>query len=419
LFASFAVGVGLRRLDVLGWLGNVSYTQDHPLPLSPKVEAYRYLVETLRLADRKYITIHNGWDNVAHRHTKAATKGWPVRHYCEFVALFKQRFPEIAVVQLGAATSQRIENADYCLLNDTSLDEAAWVLKHSLLHVDGDSGLVHLARALHVTSVVMFGPTHREFFAYAVNRNLASTNCTNCWWTTGDWMRNCPRGLAEPECMASITPAQVLAEAVEHLTSLPAWGVDVVGSSPRAIIDLAERIARDVRLPNREVKMAVVDDQPLVAEQLRARGCGPQRLDFAEPEQRGDDQLFGSRYSIPVDDGAYDVVVAPALDDAAPYPVYALRESLRLVRADGMLVVPCANDAARCACVELGADGDSIPPAPVALHLKKVKRGPLLAMSAKHAGHAHVVLGRGEPALHRVYQITPSAITPSPAVPVV
>ena len=193
LFATTAAQSGLRRLDVLGWLGNVQFTQQNQLLACPDVEGAVRRFEKLGLATRPYITLHNGWDNVAHRNTENATKGWPVSHYEQFVADFKRQFPQVLVVQLGAKTSRPIAGVDLCLLENTTLHEAAWILKHSLLHVDADSGLVHLARALHTKSLVLFGPTNHEFFRYTQNENCFSTICGNCWWSTPNWMRACPR----------------------------------------------------------------------------------------------------------------------------------------------------------------------------------------------------------------------------------
>ena len=231
LFATAATQFGLRRLDLLGWLANVGFTQDHPLLACPNAGGYR-LFEDLGLARRPYITIHNGWDNVTHRNTMNATKGWPVPHYEQFVAGFKERCPEVAVVQLGAKTSRPIAGTAINLLNDTSLHEAAWILKHSLLHVDGDSGLVHLARALHTKSLVLFGPTNHDFFRYAQNETCFSTICNNCWWSTHDWMRSCPRGLEEPECMKSIEPEAVLEIAARHLRSRPSVRLKIERAAP-------------------------------------------------------------------------------------------------------------------------------------------------------------------------------------------
>ncbi|MBS0260601.1 MAG: glycosyltransferase family 9 protein [Planctomycetes bacterium] len=228
LFATHAAHAGMGRLDVLGWMTCINFTQSSPLLLSldPQARAVFERFPTLQSnteaspVRRPYITLHNGWDNVDHKHAEQVTKAWPAAHFAEFVTLFKARFPQVQVVQLGTKTSQPIPGVDLSLLNATSLEETAWVLRHSRLHLDGDSGLVHIARALQTTSLVLFGPTNHEFFAYRENLNYASTGCRNCWWTTNDWMHVCPRGQREPECMTSLLPSEVLRRASEHLEQL-------------------------------------------------------------------------------------------------------------------------------------------------------------------------------------------------------
>ena len=107
LFATVAARSGLRRLDVLGWLARVPFTQEHQLCLSPKVDAYRCFVKDLDLARRPYITVHNGFNNVALRHVNTVTKAWPETHYVRFVERFKARFPQVLVVQVGARPADR------------------------------------------------------------------------------------------------------------------------------------------------------------------------------------------------------------------------------------------------------------------------------------------------------------------------
>ena len=90
--------------------------------------------------------------------------------------------------------------------------ESIIVLKHSLLHIDGESGLVHTRHQLHGKSIVLFGPTPIEYFKYAENININSPfHCTNCLWMLGDWNIKCAyneSGYPAP-CMAAITPEMV------------------------------------------------------------------------------------------------------------------------------------------------------------------------------------------------------------------
>ncbi|MGO9107650.1 MAG: glycosyltransferase family 9 protein [Thermoguttaceae bacterium] len=377
LFATIAVQSGLRRLDLLGWLGNVGFTQAHQLSASPQADGYRRF-EELGLANRPYITIHNGWDNVAYRDTKSTTKGWPPSHCGRFVAAFKERFPQVLIVQLGAKTSRPIVRADIGLLDDTTLHEAAWILKHSLLHVDGDSGLVHLARALHTKSLVLFGPTNHEFFRYAQNENCFSTTCSNCWWSTHDWMRSCPRGLQEPECMKSIEPAEVLDRAVRYLRLLPSLQVKVEGvenwQSPspgtasggnppqkapfgewrrRFVLDAL----RSAQATKADIRVAIVDGAGLLASQLAAAGYAISTFSFKTEHESRTDSIpgsgmdlpgkkggklawdYGSCYNIPAENDEFDVVITPLLTDRIQYPYAAIKESLRVLKETGLLVL--------------------------------------------------------------------------------
>ena len=368
---------GLRRLDLLGWLGNVRFTQDHQLFTCPEADGYRRF-EELGLAKRPYITIHNGWDNVAHRDTVNATKGWPPSHYERFVAAFKERFPQVLVVQLGAKTSRPIAGCDVGLVNDTTLHESAWILKHSLLHVDGDSGLVHLARALHTKSLVLFGPTNHDFFRYSQNETCFSTICGNCWWSTTDWMRSCPRGLREPECMKSIEPAEVLERAEKYLRSLSSLQVKVVdwrhwqptapgtarAGSPsqealfgewrdRFLLDAL----RSAKADPASLRVAIVDQAGLPLSRLAAAGYKISTFAFkTEHEPRAGfisgsasdlhgkaaGKLawdYGSIYNIPAENNAFDVVIMPLLTARIQYPYPVIKESLRILKESGLLVM--------------------------------------------------------------------------------
>jgi hypothetical protein len=349
LFATAAVRSGRRRLDVLGWLADVPFTQDDQLCLAPDVAAYRYLVEETGLAGKPYITIHNGFDNVALEGLDTVTKAWPEAHYVEFVERFKARFPDVLVVQLGASTSRPIANADVCLLNATSLHDAAWILKNSLLHIDGDSGMVHMARALHTRSLVLFGPTNRDFFRYAANENLSSAGCNNCWWTTADWVRRCPRGLAEPECMKSIEPTDVFRRAEAHIAGLPRW--DLRAEEVRSFEESDRIDGADIAVSFRQWRDNFVIHslrQLAFAEQTKrslamfdVAGDLPSKVAAMDYDQRVFDfgRDFGSLHNIPAENESYDVVVMPPLTEQVRYPDYAIKEAIRIVKEGGALVL--------------------------------------------------------------------------------
>jgi len=121
------------------------------------------------------------------------------------------------VVQIGGKTSVPLQEADVNLIGATSLAQAAAVIRRSLLHVDNEGGLVHIAASLGVRSVVLFGPTPVGYFGYPGNVNLSSGFCGDCWWTTERWMERCPRGYESPKCLEELDPARVLEAVVDGI----------------------------------------------------------------------------------------------------------------------------------------------------------------------------------------------------------
>ena len=410
LFATFAARSGLRRLDVLGWLAGVPFRQDDQLRLAPDVAAYRYLIEETGLAGKHYITIHNGFDNVALRGIDTVTKAWPEAHYVEFVERFKARFPEILVVQVGASTSRPIANADLCLLNATSLHDAAWILKHSLLHVDGDSGMVHMARALHTRSLVLFGPTNHNYFRYAANENLSSAGCNNCWWTTPEWVRRCPRGLAEPECMRSIEPMEVFRRAEAHIAALPRWELraeevhffdETAANSENGRMDHFESAASfrqwhdnyvmqslrcDDGADTTDRSLAILNSDHCLKSQLSEMGYDRRVFDFGRD--------FGSLHNVPAENESSDVVVMPSFTEQVPYPDFAIKEAIRIVKENGRLIltfqfsqkrerdsaIPCAVSATFFRALKIhGVECDAAHPTAGGMVLRKCRNGRRIA----------------------------------------
>jgi ADP-heptose:LPS heptosyltransferase len=112
-------------------------------------------------------------------------------------------------VQLGSSSSIPISGVDINLIDKTTIEEAAGLIKHALLHIDNEGGLVHVARCLGVRSCVVFGPTPAEYFGYPENINFRPLECGGCWWINETWMDQCPRGFDIPKCMESHLPATI------------------------------------------------------------------------------------------------------------------------------------------------------------------------------------------------------------------
>ena len=167
----------------------------------------------------KFITIHDGWDENTKIAGKISTKSYPPKKWTELIRLLKQEIPCYTTVQLGGlGNGSDIEGVDLNLRGKTSLKEAVSILSESSLHIDTDSGLVHIATSLGTKCVVLFGPTNIEYCSYGENINISSGVCGNCWWATDGWMNTCPRGLQAAECMESIEPAIIIEKISLKLT---------------------------------------------------------------------------------------------------------------------------------------------------------------------------------------------------------
>jgi ADP-heptose:LPS heptosyltransferase/SAM-dependent methyltransferase len=216
---------GRNVLDNFGYLTGLTVDRTTLSSLCPNVAAYEEARRLLAAAGPHYVTLHDGFDTSATAAAGQATKCWPLEHWAALVEQLHAARPDVKIVQIGAAKSRPIPDVDLDLLRRTTLDQAAWVLKGAMLHIDTDSGLVHLAHALHTPAVVLFGPTDAAFYAYKDNATIRAGACGECWWSTPDWLSRCPRGLRQPACMAAITPRQVAGTAVRRLA-----GVDAVRS---------------------------------------------------------------------------------------------------------------------------------------------------------------------------------------------
>ena len=96
----------------------------------------------------------------------------------------------IEVRQLGTKQSH--------LINGTidkrgiKIEEVIDQIGNSLLHLDGDSGLVHLARSTGTHSLVLFGSTSKDNWGYKENKNIVSRmSCPFFFFFLKEQWRNC------------------------------------------------------------------------------------------------------------------------------------------------------------------------------------------------------------------------------------
>ena len=200
-----AIYRGLNRYSLLHAMSGIPYG-GHKFPLSSDPRA----LAKFGLDPGRYVTIHNGFDDlfvIGSSYAKRSTKTYP--HFGQVAAMVRRTFPDLAVVQIGTKTSQPIPGSSLDLVGSTTLQETVELIRHSRLHIDNESGLVHIAASLGTQSCVVFGPTSVDYFAYEKNINVRPPFCGGCWWSTEDWMVNCPKGFDHPKCLHETAPSIV------------------------------------------------------------------------------------------------------------------------------------------------------------------------------------------------------------------
>ena len=161
-----------------------------------------------------YITLNYGWDK-RDGSIRPAAKAWPLEYFSELARMIKERFPTVSVVQTGTKDAEKIANCDQYIFGE-SIELIKFVLRDSMLHIDSEGGLVHIATQLGTKCVVLFGPTPVKYYGYDVNTNIVSEQCHNCCWFVADCI-SCYRGMEKPECMYSILPETVMKKVEQYL----------------------------------------------------------------------------------------------------------------------------------------------------------------------------------------------------------
>lgn len=164
-----------------------------------------------------YITINFG-NGISMNNTKIVAKQWPEENFESLAKIIKYNFGKIKVVQLGGREANKIKNVDRYVLGE-DMEIVKYILKNSLIHIDIDGGLVHLASQLGTKCIVMFGPTQVEYFGYKENINIKAGNCHNCYGMYKD-INKCARDMEKPECMYSITPQMVFEKIEKYFKSI-------------------------------------------------------------------------------------------------------------------------------------------------------------------------------------------------------
>jgi len=395
-WVNFCILRGWNKWDALGASKAFPFSRaDYLAPAWPD-----HVFNVLRQYDlekKAFITLHAGGDEHLHPHGVEG-KIWPPDCWAQFCRLCKRAYPDIPLVQLGSHSAFVIQDTDICLAGKISLHETAVILKQAMLHIDGESGLVHLRRQLRGQSIVLFGPTPEAYYGYPHNRNIISPVCGNCMWTTNDWNTNCPRELPEPECLRAISPKKVLREMESALAERREYTCSVGNV---ALYSSAERKAYEPVLED-ICRVCGVEKQPITktitglchtyihaskqweyayviktietigAQHLKIADIGSGRgmlswylarqghdvtaydlnfshaggsdldlnrrfVQFAKAE--GFCAEFGSIFNIPMEDNIFDVVTCVSVVEHISWKFYAFKEMFRVLKPGGKLII--------------------------------------------------------------------------------
>ncbi len=154
--------------------------------------------------------------------TRWATKQWPARHFAALAAALRQGGVDTVVLgsaedrETGALIAAAARGAVRDLTGQSSIPQSAAVIARCALAVCNDSGPMHLAVALGVPVVALFGPTDpARTGPYGPGHTViqAPMTCAGCR------RRRCGPGGRPARCMEMISPERVLQAVLQRLNA--------------------------------------------------------------------------------------------------------------------------------------------------------------------------------------------------------
>lgn len=138
------------------------------------------------------------------------SKRWPAAHFSKLAELLQTHHEaEILLIGTDADTesaesiASALQKRPVILTGKTTVRELAGVIAQADLFISNDSGPMHLANALKVPVIVIFGPTDPQITGPYQKPSLVFKKDVPCWPCS---YRECP---FEHQCMTQILPAKV------------------------------------------------------------------------------------------------------------------------------------------------------------------------------------------------------------------
>lgn len=178
-------------------------------------EARNYLSQHLKINDSQTLfAIHPG--------SGSPHKNWPLKRFLETAVEIKKSKNIQPIFLLGPVEEDAdpisimtIQAQDFPIIRDLSLPVLAGVLSHCMGYLGNDSGVSHLAAALGLPTMVLFGPTDPNLWGPKGNTVKSISPDVPCAPCTHETMRSC----TTKECMTDLTVPKVL----EGMKSLNPW----------------------------------------------------------------------------------------------------------------------------------------------------------------------------------------------------
>ena len=155
----------------------------------------------------------------------------------EIVTRLRQTYPGVAIVQIGGSDDPGLQEMDYDLRGRTSISQALWLLKNSVLHLGVDSFTNHAAGAFRHPAVIVFGSTSPTGSGYDTAVNLwAGLTCSPCYRENPRLSRQSRGPCIDPPgqvyeqphhaCMQGITVEAVWQAIVDLMPPVDREGID-------------------------------------------------------------------------------------------------------------------------------------------------------------------------------------------------
>ena len=145
-------------------------------------------------------------------------KRWPTAYFAELALRIMQAGYRVILIgggedrEIAAEVLTEVPQAGSAV-GRLKLGETAALLKKCQLLIGNDSGPLHLAAALGVPTLGLFGPTDpRQFYPYAAPRHrylYKGFTCSPCFRFGGGLWQHVPR-CSKAYCMYAITPDEVM-----------------------------------------------------------------------------------------------------------------------------------------------------------------------------------------------------------------